>query len=82
MLFPPFKFLASDYWVIPRDAPAGNIYTITRSADPTFPFALYYNGNRLVNPLHYAVSVRTITLNFETQLGDNLYAQYMATSYS
>lgn len=86
--FPPFKFLTGDYWVItptgssPNTAPPGNAYTISRSADPSFPIALYYNGNRLVNPLHYRFSVRTVTLNFDTEVGDNLYAQYMATTYT
>lgn len=62
-----------------RAAP-GNTFVITRSAYNGQLMGLFYNGNMLINPLHYTFSGRTITLTFNAGLGDNLYAQYVAIS--
>lgn len=85
---PPFKFWATDMWLIltpgssvPNAAPPGMYYTISRSADGKL-LGLFYNGNFQVPGIHYMLYGRIIMLKFRTQIGDNLYAAYMATTYN
>ena len=61
-------------------APPGSVYTLTRTPYNGQIIALFYNGTAQINPLHYTLSGRTITLNFTTGVGDNLYASYVAAS--
>lgn len=61
-------------------APRGTTYTLSRTPYNGQIIGLFYNGTIQINPLHYTLSGRTITLNFSTSLGDNLYACYVATS--
>jgi hypothetical protein len=83
---PPFKTIYFDLWRISpvgdHAFPAGSVYMLTGDAAPSgFLLGLFYNGLYLVNPLHYTLTGRTVRLHFQTQLGDNLYAAYMASSW-
>lgn len=85
---PPFKFWANDIWLIlapgstvPNAAPPGMSYSLSRNTDGKL-LGLFYNGNFQIPGVHYVLFGRDIVLKFRTQIGDNLYAQYMATTYS
>jgi hypothetical protein len=89
---PPLQYATADIWLIQPTtivpppgsgiilAPAGTVYTLTRSAFFNKLLGLYYNGTLLIPFLHYTLVLRTMTLTFTTIGGDNLYASYVATT--
>lgn len=83
MTTPPFKTLFFDTWLIQVGGSApGSTYALSRQPAGGQLMGLFYNGVFNLNPFHYTVTGRVINLNFTTQLGDNLYAAYMAISNS
>jgi hypothetical protein len=75
---PPIASMPTGYKAL--SAPPGNVYTLTRQPYNGQIIGLFYNGTLLLNPLHYSLSGQTITLTFDTAIGDNLCASYVATS--
>lgn len=74
---PAFPFLANDLWQITTP---GKVYTMTHTGNLLW---LFYNGYLQLRGPHYTIAQgRVITLKFNAMPGDNLYAVYMATTYS